>query len=622
MAAWHFRLAERELGPVAPRELAAMAMDGRLQPEDLVRRDDHSQWIAAAKVSGLKFPEVSPPPLPDMRAAPVLSAGNATHVGGTSRKRTWMIGAVAATLAVVSFAGWFLRHQRDSERLVEGDEVYRLARPPEVDTAALTTKLSGTFRDDENAPTVTMTFSGGSWRCEGGGQRESGVFDVVRVDDDGKLTPTGRAGYVLLLKRLVIDDPVTILPIRAFLGADGQVERLQIKGISEGPLGRIFDGRELAMSRGRDAPALPGQRFSRPITGSDEPAAPVKANPAPPVAKSTKSSPSATAVRGKSSPATHPTRDAAPTSAPPPMPKTPEPIASPSRPAPPPAVASATVARPITLPPTEPPKPAIPDWKSGIRFVRIPAGEFWMGSSEQDRSTEAAEKPRHRVRLTKDFYISAREITVGEFRKFVEATNYRTTVEKNGLGGWQANWSTSKGKRSPTCTWTNPGFSQTDDHPVVVVSWDDAAAFCKWLSTIEETECRLPTEAEWEYACRAGSEDARHIGSEPLTNFAWLSNNSDAKTHPVGLLKPNAFGLYDTYGNVREWCLDRYQAPYSASASTADPTGPSVGSHRCCRGGSWQDGSSFVRSAKRGNYLPDEALNNLGFRVVRSGVAP
>lgn len=257
-----------------------------------------------------------------------------------------------------------------------------------------------------------------------------------------------------------------------------------------------------------------------------------------------------------------------------------------------------------------------PGKESGIRFVHIPAGEFWMGSRPEDRPAEAAEKPRHRVKLTRDFYISAHEVTVGDFRKFVEATDYRTTAEKNGLGGWQANWSTSKGKRSPTCTWRNPGFAQTDKDPVVVVSWDDAVAFSRWLTTVEGAECRLPTEAEWEYACRAGSDDIRHIGTGQLTEFAWLSNNSGAKTHPVGLLKPNTWGVYDSYGNVREWCLDFYAASYPSAALAVDPAGPKSGTQHSWRGGSWQDGSSFVRSAKRGGYSPDEAFNNLGFRVV------
>ena len=143
----------------------------------------------------------------------------------------------------------------------------------------------------------------------------------------------------------------------------------------------------------------------------------------------------------------------------------------------------------------------------GMKLVLIPAGEFLMGSPDGDKRAPANEKPQHSVRITRPFYLGATEVTRGQFRRFVDDTGYRTEAEQDGKGaaGWnkEANrWESN----NPKFTWLNPGnFGQTDEHPVVDVSWKDAVAFADWLGRKERQTYRLPTEAEWEYACRAGS---------------------------------------------------------------------------------------------------------------------
>ena len=160
----------------------------------------------------------------------------------------------------------------------------------------------------------------------------------------------------------------------------------------------------------------------------------------------------------------------------------------------------------------------------GIKIVPIPAGEFWMGSSPEqvdlvlkqypnvkpkvNREELDDEQPRHRVQITKLQGLSAHEITVGQFRRFVEDAGYQTQAERDGKGGWGFDSATGEFKQDAKYTWRSPGFEQSDDHPVVNVSWNDATEFCRWLSRKDGRTYRLPTEAEWEYCCRAGSESA------------------------------------------------------------------------------------------------------------------
>jgi eukaryotic-like serine/threonine-protein kinase len=256
-----------------------------------------------------------------------------------------------------------------------------------------------------------------------------------------------------------------------------------------------------------------------------------------------------------------------------------------------------------------------------MTFVLIPPGEFLMGSTEEElaRFLEEVtvaddkwaierfptERPQHRVRITRPFRLSRHEVTRGQFRQFVEATGYKTEAELDGRGGHGR--VDGKRARDPRFVWnTNPGFEQTDDHPVANVSWNDATAFCQWLSAAKKgtdpisakypsgplgkldlSLFSLPTEAQWEYACRAGTTTAWHFGDSDtmLKEYEWFSVNSGVKTHPAGQLRPNGFGLYDMHGNVWEWCADRWATNYYAQTPLNDPSGPTTGSDRVGRGG-------------------------------------
>jgi formylglycine-generating enzyme required for sulfatase activity len=226
----------------------------------------------------------------------------------------------------------------------------------------------------------------------------------------------------------------------------------------------------------------------------------------------------------------------------------------------------------------------------GMAMLLIPAGEFTMGSPDGDSD----EKPPHKVRITKPFWLGKCEVTVGQFRKFVADSKYDAGT------GWQTAFA-----------------SQTDDHPVVNVSWDDAKAFCDWLTKKESKKYRLPTEAEWEYACRAGTQTQWSFGDNEsdLGTYAWFSGNSSNQTHPVGQKQPNAWGLYDMHGNVWEWCADWYDSGYYGKSSANDPTGPEGGSSRVYRGGSWYPPAWDCRSASRLYYEPGSRLYFLGLRV-------
>ncbi len=165
----------------------------------------------------------------------------------------------------------------------------------------------------------------------------------------------------------------------------------------------------------------------------------------------------------------------------------------------------------------------------------------------------------------------------------------------------------------------------TDDFPVESVSWEDAQEFIGRLNELSEETgrvYRLPTEAEWEYACRGGTTTRYYFGdsSDELGEYAWYSGNSERRTHSVGQKRPNAWGLYDLHGNVWEWCSDWYSGDYYANSPLEDPTGPESGSIRVYRGGSWDFTARSCRSAYRYGYWPGYRLHYLGFRVAFSSV--
>ena len=292
----------------------------------------------------------------------------------------------------------------------------------------------------------------------------------------------------------------------------------------------------------------------------------------------------------------------------------------------------------------------------GMRLVEIPAGEFMMGSGEDGAAIVAAfpdhdrdpeefrdELPRHRVRITRPFLLGAHEVTIGEFQAFVAATGYRTEAERDGTGGW--GYDPAVGRclgREPRFTWRDPGFEQTPRHPVLNVSWNDAQAFCEWLSRAEGRAYRLPTEAEWEYACRAGTTTRYACGDDPagLVQAARVLDPAgrnvklhvqdvpiaadQAKPFPVavGSYAANAFGLHDMHGNVWEWVADRYGAETYAPGSATDPTGPQEGPRRVRRGGGWNSFPIWARSSFRNWNKPDSRCVNLGFRVAAAAMPP
>jgi formylglycine-generating enzyme required for sulfatase activity len=232
----------------------------------------------------------------------------------------------------------------------------------------------------------------------------------------------------------------------------------------------------------------------------------------------------------------------------------------------------------------------------GMKLVRIPKGTFMMGSPESDLNRQNNET-QHEVTISKDFYLGVHDVTQAQYEKVIgkNPSHFQGAVVSN----------------------------ENADIPVENVSWDDAVEFCKKLSDLPEEKkagrlYRLPTEAEWEYACRAGSKTAYSFDDEEglLPEYGWFKRNSSNRTHTVGLLESNAWGLYDMHGNVWEWCSDRY-GEYPKGA-VSDPTGPKEGSFRVLRGGSWNDGAARCRSASRGWIDPSIRISGLGFRVALS----
>ncbi|MCY2987715.1 MAG: SUMF1/EgtB/PvdO family nonheme iron enzyme, partial [Planctomycetota bacterium] len=249
---------------------------------------------------------------------------------------------------------------------------------------------------------------------------------------------------------------------------------------------------------------------------------------------------------------------------------------------------------PATMPDSRPPQTleALTN-VIGMQLILLPAGEFLMGSPDSESGSDAQEKPQHRVRITKPFYLGVYEVTQAQYQKVVGS---------------------------------NPSSFKGESLPVEMVSWEDAVAFCKRLSEVADERAagrtyRLPTEAEWEYSCRAGSTSEFSFGDSEaeLGTYAWYRNNSGWKTHPVGEKQANVRGLYDMHGNVWEWCADGY-GPYAAG-SASDPSGPGSAAYRVLRGGSLNDRGECCRSVYRCRREPGFRYQGSGFRVagVRSG---
>ncbi len=286
----------------------------------------------------------------------------------------------------------------------------------------------------------------------------------------------------------------------------------------------------------------------------------------------------------------------------------------------------------------------------GATMTLIPPGAYLMGSTEPAQETaafavamglskakasdHADEHPQHLVRIARPFRIAKHEVTRANFQTFVSDTGYRTEAEKDGQGGWGWDQEMRKFLQAPRFDWRNVGFAQSDDHPVVNVSWNDAQSFCQWLAKKERQTYRLPTEAEWEFANRAGTQSRYQCGNDPecLASIANVADGTSRETYrewrtiaakdgfiytsPVGSLKANPFGLCDMHGNVWEWCNDFYDAKYYAQSPAENPAGPSTGALRVSRGGAWSRTPVNCRSCVRRSGSPTLKHVNIGFRPV------
>lgn len=289
----------------------------------------------------------------------------------------------------------------------------------------------------------------------------------------------------------------------------------------------------------------------------------------------------------------------------------------------------------------------------------IPPGEFYMGTSKDQLSAHRAEftffkkpldkkvpapdptytgriqneTPQHRVRISKPFYMSSTEVTVGQFVQFVAAMpGHMTVPESNKKGGTGLDNGKEVG-RKPEFSWRNggPGYKPSPSHPVTNITWKDAEGFCAWLSKKEGKTYRLPTEAEWEYACRAGTSNLWSFGDDHreanAREYAWYTSPQRFASNPttpteVRRKKSNGFGLFDMHGNVAEMCADVWGAAYYElsvkDGLVVDPRGPDFGTApgRVVRGGSFLDSIHLTRSAYRHNVDPNLGNIQIGFRVV------
>ena len=296
----------------------------------------------------------------------------------------------------------------------------------------------------------------------------------------------------------------------------------------------------------------------------------------------------------------------------------------------------------------------------GMRLAYIPPGKFLMGSNESITSFSKDfsqydpkrlaefqdESPLHMVEITKAFWMGQYPVTVEQFGQFVIASGYVPESIRDGKGAYgftplnaeskSCDEEIFEGRNCKYC-WHETGFLQGDDFPVVNITWNDANAMAEWLSEREGCKYRLPTEAEWEYACRAGTGSRYFMGDNPdlLASYAKVFDLGTSQiwsqwqryalnfysqfnfSAPVGSFLPNAFGLYDMIGNVWEWCLDWYDENYYQTSPTIDPQGPIAGEAKVRRGGSWHSWPLSCRSSFRNFNTPDSRYLLVGMRLVR-----
>lgn len=276
----------------------------------------------------------------------------------------------------------------------------------------------------------------------------------------------------------------------------------------------------------------------------------------------------------------------------------------------------------------------------GLRMVTLPGGRVLIGSPESDSEAQPDEKPQHWADVKGPFSIGVYEVTFGEFRKFVAATGYETMAERENMG-FAFNSQSRRLEPKAGSSWKSTGFLQTDDHPVINVAYEDAMAFCDWLTTKEPLRYRLPSELEWEYACRGGTTTKWSCGDsvESLKDYSnlcdsklqaaypfatWSVEWSDgfAFTAPVGTFRPNPFGLYDMHGNVFEWCADFWPEVGYDGLKLPPSDEPIPSGARITRGGSFLSLTTFTRSADRVCLQPQIRNCIVGFRVVCTDKEP
>lgn len=298
----------------------------------------------------------------------------------------------------------------------------------------------------------------------------------------------------------------------------------------------------------------------------------------------------------------------------------------------------------------------------GMRLVLIPPGAFQMGCPDAylestlqwaDRVRQSSpgterrrvmneERPQHLVVLTKPYWLGKTEITIGQYKRFVDATGYVTETERFGGGNSAIENESAAQKR--TAIWNAPGYTVTVQSPVTQITWNDTVRFCNWLSELEGLPAayrndakgnwvlhaevagyRLPTEAEWEYACRAGTTTQFSFGDDLtlLDRYAWYDKNADQLgAGAVGSKLPNPFGLFDMHGNVWERCHDWFDPAGYAPGAQRDPLGPAEGERRVVRGGAWHYFDLHCRSSYRNHYSPIGRTGNSGFRIAGTAATP